>query len=241
MLKNIPFFTKYSFLLFTRTHGYAFALLFLFFMSITFLKPPKIQGFNLAFVGFLDSIVTLVFMTYGINLLGSERVFWIVRVLCTSSLMAVFYERLIPFILYKIIVSRIYTYLYAISANTTISNIDYVSLFLLNFSVSFWIFVFLSIINPMPFGQYLFRTEFQTTSAVNLLWVIVGMLLIFGVTGCQIFLYYRLENIRETWNIGSITLSVVLIVLFWTFGIRIFERMMYKNRFMIMQKLRQTT
>ncbi len=234
-------FTRYSILLFIRTHGYAFALLFLFFMSITFLKPPKIQGFNLAFVGFLDSTVTLVFMTYGINLLGSERVFWIVRVLCTSSLMAVFYERLIPFILYKFIVSPIYTYLYVISANMTISNIDYVSLFLLNFSVSFWIFVFLSIINPMPFGQYLFRTEFQTTSAVNFLWVIVGMLLIFGVTGCQIFMYYRLENIRETWNIGSISLAIISFASFWIFGVRLFERLLYKNRFMIMQKLRQTT
>lgn len=29
MLKNIPFFTKYSLLLFSRTHGYVFALVFL--------------------------------------------------------------------------------------------------------------------------------------------------------------------------------------------------------------------
>jgi len=240
ILKNIPLFTRYSILLFSRTHGYAFALVFLIFTSITFLKPPKSQEFNFFLIALNDAVTTLVFMTCGINLLGSERVFWIVRVLCTSSLMTVFYERLIPFILYKLAVSPIYTYLYIISTHTTISHIDYISLFLLNFSVSFWFFVFLSIINPMPFSQYLFRTELQTTSAVNFLWVIVGILLIFGVTGVQLSLYYKLENLRDVWNMISIIFSVIFFISFWTFGIKLFERLMYKKRFIIMQKLRQT-
>jgi hypothetical protein len=83
----------------------------------------------------------------------------------------------------------------------------------------------------MPFGQYLFRTEFQTTSVVNFLWVIVGMLLIFAVTGGQLLLYYKFENMREFWNTGSIILSVMLFVSFCITGVRLFERLIYNNKF----------
>jgi hypothetical protein len=89
--------------------------------------------------------------------------------------------------------------------------------------------------------SYFFGTDFQSTTVVNSLYKVVMILvLVIFYTG-QVFMRYEYRERIEVWVIGSVVVSIILFASFWTFGIRIFERMMYKNRFMIMQKLRQTT
>jgi len=234
-------FIRYNFILFLRVHGYTLPLVLLLYSSITlFLKAPTEEVKIWILITFLDFFVTASLLTYGGNLLGSERNFWIVRILSKSPTITSIYERLTALIFLKVLVGPFYTFLYCVVKKIEFPTSFYFSIFILNFGVFLWVSVLNSIINPVRCKSYFFGTDFQSTTVANVLHTIVMILvLVIFYTG-QVFMRYEYRERIEVWVIGSVVVSIILFASFWTFGIRIFERMMYKNRFMIMQKLRQT-
>ncbi len=93
----------------------------------------------------------------------------------------------------------------------------------------------------MLFKSYLFSTDIQTTSAVYMLRLLIMLAVIILVYAGQIWMRYVLKESVELSILGSVALSIILIGLFWTVGVRLFSNMLYKYRFQIAQNFLPTT
>jgi hypothetical protein len=121
--------------LFLRVHGYTLPLVLLLYSSITlFLKAPTEEVKIWILITFLDFFVTASLLTYGGNLLGSERNFWIVRILSKSPTITSIYERLTALIFLKVLVGPFYTFLYCVVKKNRISDL----ILLLNIHIKLW-------------------------------------------------------------------------------------------------------
>ncbi len=134
-MRSLYVYLKYNTLLFLCTHGYTYALVMMLYGSIVFLKKSPLDEVKIwILIGILEMIVTVSLMTFGSNLLGSERAFWSIRILSKTPTISVIYERLTALMVLKVMMSFIYIFLYSAAKRMPIPMDFYLCILLLNVS-----------------------------------------------------------------------------------------------------------
>jgi hypothetical protein len=229
------------FKLLRRTHGYLFPLFWaiIMFLTLLFGKRTSDLGDSIYFFPTVDSILCVSLMQFSINFLGAEYRFWPMRIVCSSDIRKIIKEKIAAIFIAKIILSIglvvILTHRLSFEKETVVSNLFLILFNLINTLIlSTWI----SLSNPMPFKKYFFGVDFS--GVIHLIQFLFVMILVFNTSWFYVYSWNLIKDYAVLSLIGKTIFLIFYFTLFFTIGLKIFTKMMYKNRFSIMQMLSKT-